>query len=559
MTRGEAGPQTFSSILFPYGRIPIERANGMGRYLNPDNGKFISYHSDDIFVDKSLLIKETNASLGKEARKFMCVTRPRRFGKTLALSMLCAYYSKGCDSKGLFKGLKIEDDPSFEQNLNKRNVILIDMASIYTGIRSKETFFSELESALLDEFKSEFPSLLTGKENTIGKCVVKVSMSLNEKFVFLIDEWDVIYREQGKNKKLCDEYTEFLRNLFKSYDVASCIDLVYMTGILPIRRYNTQSALNMFVECNMLEPRGLAPHFGFTEDEVKGLCEKYGMDFSEVKNWYDGYKLDGLEVYNPKSVVEAMTLHKCGDYWVATSAIEAITDYMNYDQGVLKGAIASMLSGDAIELDPGKFGNDLSQIDSKDAALTVLIHLGYLAYLPPEIAGERGSCYIPNKEISLEFERALEKLDWHDIYDPIGNSSKLYKKTMEGDASFVSQTLDRNHEELASQVSKYDENVLSVVVVASYYKARDHYEVRKEENSINGRSDVSFYPRRAGYPPFIVELKIGRSPEAALAQIKKMAYWKAWPNYKGKVLLVGINATKKGLRHSTKLEWIEVS
>ena len=530
----------------------------MGRYLNPNNSKFISYHNDDIFVDKSLLIRETNASLNKEAKKFMCVTRPRRFGKTLALSMLCAYYSKGCDSKELFKDLKIADDPCFGQHLNKYNVILIDMASIYTGIRDKEAFFRELESALLDELKSEFPSLITDKEDTIGKCLTKVSMTINERFIFLIDEWDIIYREQGKNEKLCDEYTEFLRNLFKSYDVASCIDLVYMTGILPIRRYNTQSALNMFTEYNMVEPDRLAPLFGFTEDEVRSLCEKRSADFPEIKSWYDGYKLNGIEIYNPKSVVTALDKGKCGDYWVTTSATEAIIDYMNYDKGVLKGAIMSMLAGERVELDPGKFGNDLSQIDSKDAALTVLVHLGYLAYLPPEIPGEKGSCYIPNKEISLEFERALEKLDWHDLYDPIGNSMKLYKKTMEGDLSFINETLDRNHEELASQVSKYDENVLSVIVVASYYRARDLYEIRKEENSINGRSDVSFFPRRNGCLPFIVELKIGRSAESAISQIKKMAYWKAWPNYKGKVLLVGINATKKGLRHSTKLEWIEV-
>ena len=331
-----------------------------------------------------------------------------------------------------------------------------------------------------------------------------------------------------------------------------------MTGILPIRRYNTQSALNMFTEYNMLEPRNIANLFGFTESEVKSLCSEHGRDFSEIKKWYDGYRLGGLDVYNPKSVVEAITLGRCGDYWVATSSVEAVARYMNFDGGALKGEIVEMLNGGEAGVNPGMFENDLAEVKSKDAALTVLVHLGYLAYLPPEIPGEKGSCYIPNKEISLEFEKALEKLNWHDLYDPISNSMKLYEETFKGNTEFIDETLDRNHKDLASPISKNDEKVLALVVATSYYRVRDFYFVNQESTEINGRSDVSFYPTKPGHVPFIIELKVGHSPEEAIAQIKKKAYWEQWSGYKGEVLLVGINYDAETLKHTSKIEWIEV-
>ena len=529
----------------------------MAIYLNQNSDNFVSYKCDDIFVDKSLLIRETNACMGKAGKKFMCVTRPRRFGKTLALSMLNAYYSKGCDSRELFKDLKIADDPSFEEYLNKHNVILIDMAEFYAYLDDPNDFLRKLNAEVVQELSRSYPDLdFSGLK--LGEAIRLINSEKGERFIFLIDEWDVLYREQGSNAKLCDAYTEFLRGLFKSSRSSSCFDLVYMTGILPIRRYNTQSALNVFAEYNMLEPDRLAPLFGFTEEEVRELCAKHGMDFGEIKSWYDGYRLGGIEIYNPKSVATALDKGKCGDYWVATSAIEAITDYMNFDGGVLKGEIARMLIGEKVEIDPGKFGNDLSKVDSKDAALTVLVHLGYLAYLPPEIPGEKGGCYIPNEEIRKEFERALEKLDWKDIYDPIGNSMRLYEATFRGDLEEINASFDRNHEELASPFTKGDEKVLGVVAIASYYRVRNFYWVRKEETSMRGRSDISFFPKEPGHPPFIVELKIGKSPRQAISQIKKKAYWKAWEGYKGKVLLVGVSCEASALKHSSKVEWIEV-
>ncbi len=529
----------------------------MGRYLNLDNDNFADDLNSPIYVDKSLLIKETNSYFRAGSFKFMCVTRPRRFGKTMALSMLNAYYSKGCDSRELFKDLAIAKDPSFEKHLNKRNVLWIDMAEIYSFVYDPNDFLKKLEFEVIADLKESYEGLdFAGLR--LAEAIRLIKSKTGDTFVFLIDEWDVVYREQPQNKELCDSFTMLLRSLFKSSGISACFDLVYMTGILPIRRYSTQSALNVFEEYNMLSPKGLAPFFGFTEGEVKSLCEKHGADFAEIKSWYDGYRLGGMEIYNPKSVVEAIQTGECGDYWTSTSAIEAVTNYMSYDRGALKGEIIRMLAGERVVVSPGRFGNDLTQIDSKDAALTVLIHLGYLAYAPGENPAEPGSCFIPNKEIGYEFEEAIEKLDWKEARDPIGDSPSLLQATIDGDAEKIDATLDRNHRELASPFTKNDEGVLALVVIVSYYKARERYWVRKEETSINGRSDVSLFPKKPGLSPIIIELKVGKSPDEALAQIKEKRYWEAWEGFKGEIILVGISYDQKSLKHSSKVERIKI-
>ena len=528
----------------------------MAIFLNQNSDSFVSDIIDPLYVDKTLIIKETNASFGVRANKFMCVTRPRRFGKTMALNALNAYYSKNGDSRELFKKYAIYKDPSFETHLNKCNVFCIDMNSRFENTKDPKDFVSSLRRNILSDLHEaygiEFPS-----DCPLDEAFSKVRAVSKDHFVFLIDEWDVVYRKASHNKRLCDDYASFLEGLFKSRDVSAMIDLVYMTGILPIRRYITQSTLNMFTEYNMLRPRKMASLFGFTEDEVKALCKKHGADFKQIKSWYDGYRLGGMEIYSPKSVAEAIQDGECRKFWTASSAIEAVTDYMNFDKGALKAEITRMLGGDKVELNPDRFGNDLTEANSKDAALTVLVHLGYLAFTPNQ-SGNKGVCYIPNREIAEEFETGLETLDWKDIYDPISNSPKLLKATLRGDAEEIDRALDKYHKELASPFDKNDEGVLGVIVTVCYYTAKDYYAIKKEEISMNGRSDVSFFPIAPGYKPIIIELKVGKSPDEAIAQIKKKRYWEAWPAYKGDVLLVGINYEEETLKHASKVEWIKV-
>ncbi len=382
----------------------------MTMYLNQNNSKFQKYLKNKIHIDKSLLIKETNACFRAGSFKFMCVTRPRRFGKTLALSMLNAYYSKGCDSRELFKDLAIAKDPSFEKHLNKHNVLWIDLAKVYTGLKDPSLFVDELSRLLIAELAKAYPEVsLEGL--SLGDAIGEIKERTGDTFIFLIDEWDVIYREQPNDRKLCDSFTMLLRNLFKSSDISSCFDLVYMTGILPIRRTSSQSGLNVFKECTMLSSWRLATFFGFAEDEVRGLCEKRGADFAKIKSWYDGYRLGGTTIYNPISVVKAIERGRCDGYWTSTCAIEALAEHLNYGNGALKSEAMSLLAGEEVKLEPLMFGNDLTRVNSKDAALSVLVHFGYLAYTrDPD--GYGGTCRIPNKEIRMEFKRAIEMLGW---------------------------------------------------------------------------------------------------------------------------------------------------
>ena len=282
----------------------------MSFYLNKNNDLFFDSINADIYVDKTMLIGNCNRLIRKP-NKFMCITRPRRFGKTMALSMLNAYYSKGCDSASLFDKLNIASDNSYLKHLNKHNVIWIDMASVYADTIDKNTFVEKLASEIMDDLKHAYPDILTNSFDTLRKCFNELNSKLNERFIFLIDEWDVIFREEEYNYKLCDDYIMFLRGLFKSSDVSSCIDLVYMTGILPVRRYSTQSTLNMFTEYNMLDSFPIESYVGFTEDEVIGLCNKYNRDFNEIKKWYNEYILNCVSLYNPKPVVEVVLRGKC--------------------------------------------------------------------------------------------------------------------------------------------------------------------------------------------------------------------------------------------------------
>ncbi len=524
--------------------------------LNKNNDKFLSYYNDEVFIDKSLLISETNKNINIERKKYMCVTRPRRFGKTLALSMLNAYYSKGCSSKKIFDKFIISKDDTYLEYLNKHNVIWIDMANFYTDIDDKSMFIKKLKFNILRDLKNYYTNIdLT--DLTLGESIVEINSKLNERFIFLIDEWDVIYREQENNAKLCNEYTDFLRNLFKSSNVSACIDLVYMTGILPIRRYTTQSTLNMFTEYNMINHRGLESFIGFTEDEVINLCNKYHRDFKEIKAWYNGYNLNGVCLYNPRSVVEAITSGEYSDYWVQTSAVETVTNYMNYDNGALKGIITKMLSGDKIRVNISRFSNDLTKVNSSDSALTILIHLGYLAFIKGEELGY-GYCYIPNFEIRSEFVNGLLELDWKEIYNPITNSKKLYDETLKSNISFINETLDRNHKELAGPFNKNKEDILGVIVQISYYSVKQFYNVKKEDTSELGRADLTFIPYDNTHIPFIIELKVNSTPLDAITQIKKKEYFNSLGDYHGKVLLLGIAYNDKTLKHSSIVEIINI-
>ena len=427
------------------------------------------------------------------------------------------------------------------------------MAGVGTSLQNKKEILNKITALLIKDLLEAFPDILTN-ENTIPKALSKIYSVTKETFIFLIDEWDYIYREFDNDIELCNAYTDFLRSLFKNSATLSCIDLVYMTGILPIKRYNSQSSLNNFTEYNMLDPYTLTEFVGFTEEEVKSLCKQYNMNINDMKHWYDGYHYSEVgDLYNPKSVVESITRRRYGDSWTSTSSIEAVTNYMNYDNGELKDIIASLIAGNKVDVNVSRFRNDLTAVDNKDAALTVLIHLGYLAY-----DRENEQCYIPNYEIRQELNNGVLDLKWEEIEYPLINSKELIKQTVLLNTKYIEERLNENLQRFTTIYNRLDENVLSVLLNVSYDYARKEYNFFKEPNVGIGRADLILVPYRTTKPGIIFELKVDSSPIDAIKQIKQKNYLESFNTYKGKILLIGINLDSKTKKHSVLIEEVNI-
>ena len=389
----------------------------MGVYLNPGNRLFAEAIGSEIYVDKTEMIKYTNRVLGT-LQKFICISRPRRFGKSMAANMLAAYYGRGCDSRALFESYKIAKCESYEKNLNQYNVIFLNVQNAFSRVKTIEEMLQYIQKEILAELKELYKEAIPKEEEILSAALEKLYSKLEEKFVFIIDEWDCLFRSKEVSQKEQTRYLDFLRDLLKD---KAYVSLAYMTGILPIKKYGTNSALNMFDEYSMTSPKNFAEFIGFTEEEVKILCEEYQSDFDIMKNWYDGYTFPkAAHIYNPKSVVDALRAEEFASYWTQTETYEALREYIDADYDGLKEAIISMLAGNFYKVNIRTFQNDMTTFKTKDDILTLLIHLGYLAY-----DKETTSVYIPNDEIQEEFKNAVEGSNWTEILDAIKQSERL--------------------------------------------------------------------------------------------------------------------------------------
>ena len=346
----------------------------MGIYLNPGFNNLNEDKQLINFVDKSMLIATLNKKLNTRDC-LICSSRPRRFGKTMAANMIAAYYSKGCDSHEVFSNLKISKDPSFEENINKYNVIKIDMNGIVSS-KGSMSVVEYLSSEVIYELKETFPNINLPDNISLATAIKRIFAKTGEKFIFIIDEYDVIIRDENYTSELKD-YMHVLVSLFKSEDVNAAIALAYLTGIMPIIKDKSQSGLNNFTEYTMLDAEDMAPFMGFTVDEVKALADKNNMDFEEIKRWYDGYNLNGIELYSPKSVITAIEKKQCDDYWTQTSSYDALKDFILMNIEGLKEDVIKMIIGESVLVNPSKFRNTVWNIESKDEVLTCLIHMGY--------------------------------------------------------------------------------------------------------------------------------------------------------------------------------------
>ncbi|MCQ2303440.1 MAG: ATP-binding protein [Bacteroidales bacterium] len=521
----------------------------MGIYLNPNNVLLQRAKKSEIFIDKSMMIAELNKLVDTE-NNFLCISRPRRFGKSMAGNMISAYYSKGCDSRELFMDLKIAKDKSFEEYLNKLNVIKFDLNAVYRNIKDKSNLIDFITEMVKDELRETFPSVKLYEDDTLPIAIQRVYAKTGETFAVIIDEYDVLVREQVESK-LFNAYLEFLNGLFKNTDLSPAISLAYLTGILPIVRDKIQSKLNLFTEYSMTNPMKLAEFVGFTAEETKGLCEQYGMDYEECKRWYDGYDLKTVrEIFSPRSVVSAMMNREYGSYWTQTGSYEALKLYilMNFDG--MKDDVITMMGGGKAPVEVDSYLNTMTDFHGKDDVFTYLIHLGYLAY-----DRETQLCYIPNEEIRKQWVISVQhEKDYQPIIKMINDSKQLLEATINKDEAAVAAALSEAHIRTTNPLTYNNEASFQSAIGLAYFYANTKYTVIKELPTGKGYADLALIPYVPNIPAMIIELKNNKSAESAINQIKEKKYDDLLEHYRGDLLFVGINYDPDTKEHQCRIE-----
>ena len=491
----------------------------MGRFVNPDNSAFQNVINSEIYVDKTGLLAYTNKVLDT-TEKFICNSRPRRFGKSITAEMLTAYYSRGCDSKALLTSLKIAKAQDFQLHLNKYDVIHFDVQWCMMDAGSPENTVPYINKQLITELHLCYPEVDLQMVETAYGAMSCIYAALGKKFIVIIDEWDVLIRDEATNQSVQNDYIQFLRGMFKGSEPTKFIRLAYLTGILPIKKIKTQSALN---------------------------------NFDEVKRWYDGYLLGEYHVYNPKAVVSIMMWGDFQSYWSNTGTYEAIRPLINMNFDGLKTDIMAMMAGDKVKVRTKSYQNDMVSFKNKNDILTVLIHLGYLAY-----DRKMKMAYIPNEEIRSEFVEAVEENHWDEFIEFERKSRDLLNATLDMDSTVVAENIEKIHMDYTSMIQYNDENSLSSVLTIAYLSAMKYYfKPIRELPTGRGFADFVFVPKHEYaniYPALLVELKWNQSAETAIAQIKERKYPSALESYTGKILLVGINYDVKTKEHQCRIE-----
>ena len=528
----------------------------MGKYVNPDNKAFHRIVKTGKYVDKSGMIEFTN-NIINDLRPLICFSRPRRFGKSIAAHMLTAYYSKGCDSREIFSKLKIAELPTFEDELNKNTVIYIDVQwvnSLAKGRGLEKEIVSFMQEQVIEELLEIYPNEIDEGETSLAGALFSIYCATDEQFIVIIDEWDCLFREAKDNQSLQDDYVDFLRGMFKGGAADAFIKLAYITGILPIKKYGTQSALNNFREHTMVQPFRLAEYIGFTEEEVQSLCTQYNMDFEECKRWYDGYSFNREKsVYSPNSVMSAIDNGEFGSYWTSTETYESLRFYIDIDFDDVRKKILTMLSGELVEINPRTFQNDMKSMENSDDVLTLLIHLGYLAYNNSE-----GYAYIPNEEVRQEFITATMNSSREELSKVIKNSDVILKATLRMDGDEVAERIEMAHQYYANVKFYNNEQALRMVIMLAYVSRVDDYCDFQELPGGKGYADILFFPKKnSKKPALLIELKWNHSAGGAIEQIKEKGYCDAISSCGGDILLVGINYDEKEKVHTCQIEKFE--
>lgn len=520
----------------------------MGRYLNPGNEGFRVILRDR-YVDKTGLIARMNEVL-EGPNKLVCVSRPRRFGKSFAAQSLVAYYSYGCDSRALFVGRDVSRDTSFEECLNAYDVVSLDITDIIHRLGTGSHVAPVIQEEVISELREAYPGVCV--DDDLGGALLSAVEHTGRKFVFVIDEWDAVFREAKDDEAAQREYVGLLRSIFKSNTVtARAIAGAYLTGILPIKKYGTQSAMNDFREYTMVLPARFAPYVGFSEDEVRVLCAEYEMDFELLRRWYDGYDLPGVgAVYAPNSVMQACQNHAVGSYWTSSETYESLRSFIDMDFDGLQACVARLVAGDDEPVNTLGFQNDMVSIANSDDVLTLLVHLGYLAY-----DEESGTVRVPNEEVRLEFALAVREGGHPELARMVREADALLSATIMGDEDAVAAGVARAHDSAIGPDWYNDEQALRLAVKLAYLTSVDKFARIEEMPSGHGRADVVFLPkRRTRVPAIVVELKWNKDAQTALDQIRDRNYPAVLRDYGGPVLLVGITYDAKNKGHACHIE-----
>lgn len=515
----------------------------MGIYVNPGHAGFAEINDED-YVDKTGLIDLINQTVGKK-NKLTCVSRPRRFGKSFAAKMLTAYYDRSCDSHELFDDKKIALSADYEKYLNQYNVICLDITGFISEAKESGISLCEIPAMIKRAlWKDLLESGFTPEENdNLNDFLLRCVMSPGGKpFIFIIDEWDAMIREAKDDPTAQESYLNLLRGWFKNINFTpKAVAAAYMTGILPIKKDGSQSAISDFKEYSMINPRRFAPYVGFGEEEVRHLCNQHEIDFETMKLWYDGYYFDGVgSVYNPYSVMQAAENHDFESYWTETSAAEGLLNYISKDYNGLTKTIAELVGGVEVKVNTTGFANDLTTFKGKDDVLTLMIHLGYLAY-----DSERKTARIPNEEIKREFQRSIHEVRHEATIKRLEESEKLFADTIQKHEEAVADQIEKVHTEETVALHYNKEESLRSVIKLAYYSYRDHYLQFEELPAGEGYADVVYLPKPdSDWPVLVIELKWMKEAEGAIAQILKKKYPSVLEGCGRPILLVGISYDK---------------
>ena len=525
----------------------------MGNYVNPGNSGFSGIRND-LYVDKTGLIRLINQTIDTP-RRLTCVSRPRRFGKSFAAKMLCAYYDKTCNSAELFHDLDIADDTQYREHLNRYDVIYLDMTGII-GESSITEVIPYIQRNVIRELAEQYEHLKVAEG--FMATLANAAEAAGNKFIMIIDEWDAPIREAKAHPDLQKKYLEFLRTLFKNSGMTDKIfAAAYMTGILPIKKDGSQSAISDFLEYSMIKPRQFGEYAGFTEEEVRKLCSDRNRDFQRMKQWYDGYSFRGLaSIYNPNSVIRAIHNDDFDSYWTQTSAAESLMGYINLNFDGLGRTVADLVGGVETKVDTNGFANDLVTFRNRDDVLTLLIHLGYLTYNE-----ETQKVHIPNKEVRMEFSKAVRQAKRDDTLRRVRESEQLIEDTVHGREDAVAKQIEKIHEE-ESPLFYHNEQALRSVIKRAYFSYGDECLMFEELPAGAGYADIVYLPKKDSVlPVLVIELKWNQSAEGAIAQIKNRRYSEAVKGYGSDILLVGISYDREALpgerKHQCRIERYE--